>query len=65
MASARLLQCSAATGRAVGAPVKPVDALRRKPDEGDDCHLLRERWSLRARPTDARVPPVLAEVSTF
>ena len=35
MASARLLQRSAATGRAVGAPVKPADARWGNTDEGD------------------------------
>ena len=35
VASVRILQCSAATGRAIGAPVKPADARQRKPDEGD------------------------------
>ena len=35
MASARILQRSAATIRAIGAPVNPVDAHQMKPDEGD------------------------------
>ena len=35
VASARLLQRSAATGMAVSAPEKPAEALRRKPGKGD------------------------------
>ena len=35
VASVRILQRSAATGRAVGAPVKTADARWSKPDEGD------------------------------
>ena len=33
VASARLLERSAATGRVIVAPVKPTNALQKKPDE--------------------------------
>ena len=48
VASARIPQYYAATGRALGDPVNPKYTLWSNPDKGNNCHLLLERWSLHA-----------------
>ena len=51
VASAWILQRSAVNRRAVRSPVNTVDARRRNPDEGNNCHLLWEMWILCVPPS--------------